>query len=55
MINNSDINFEVSSEDMEVLNNIEPVTDYGEASAMPVYGGELNLKTLFKMITGRIK
>lgn len=55
MINNSDVDFEISDMDMKLLHSIEPITDYGDAGAMPVYGGELNFKTMYKMITGKIK
>jgi diketogulonate reductase-like aldo/keto reductase len=32
---------EISSEDLETLKSIDPLDDYGEASAMPVFGGSL--------------
>lgn len=50
MKNNADVDFIISKEDMEFLKNIEEIKDYGDASMMPVYGGKMNLKTLFKMI-----
>ncbi|PLW80443.1 2,5-diketo-D-gluconic acid reductase [Candidatus Woesearchaeota archaeon] len=42
MENNADVNFEISSEDMDILKNIEHIKDYGEASMFPVYGGDLS-------------
>lgn len=41
MKSNARVDFEISSEDMETLKSIEPLDDYGEASAMPVFGGSL--------------
>lgn len=41
MKNNADIDFDISKEDLELLKNIEPIKNYGEASMFPVYGGEL--------------
>jgi len=41
MQNNAEVDFEISAADMEFLENIEPITDYGEASRFPVYGGKL--------------
>jgi diketogulonate reductase-like aldo/keto reductase len=37
MKNNADVNFEISASDMEILKNIEPIKDYGEASKFPVF------------------
>lgn len=42
MKNNADIDFEISDDDMEILKNLETIKDYGEASAMPVFGGKLD-------------
>ena len=50
MKNNTDVDFIISDEDMELLKNVEPIKDYGNASAMPVYGGKLNLKAMLSMI-----
>ncbi|MDN4472581.1 aldo/keto reductase [Demequina zhanjiangensis] len=50
MKSNAELDFVISDEDMETLNNVEPVTDYGDANMMPVYGGKMNLGTIFKMI-----
>ena len=50
MKNNADVDFVISDEDMESLKNVEPIKDYGSASAMPVYGGKLNLKAILSMI-----
>lgn len=38
---NAAVDFEISGSDMEALRNVSPVTDYGEASCFPVYGGKL--------------
>jgi diketogulonate reductase-like aldo/keto reductase len=38
---NADVDFVISEEDMEFLKNMEPIKDYGSASNMPVFGGEL--------------
>jgi hypothetical protein len=38
---NAEVDFEISDEDMETLKSVEPLEDYGEASAMPVFGGTL--------------
>lgn len=37
MKSNADIDFEISSDDMEKLKNIEPIEDYGDASQFPVF------------------
>ena len=50
MKNNLDLDFEISSEDMETLKNVEKIKDYGDASAMPVFGGKLNLKSMLSML-----
>jgi diketogulonate reductase-like aldo/keto reductase len=41
MKSNAQVEFEISNEDMETLKSIDPLDDYGEASAMPVFGGSL--------------
>jgi diketogulonate reductase-like aldo/keto reductase len=41
MKSNAQVDFEISNEDLETLKNINPLDDYGEASAMPVFGGSL--------------
>ena len=54
MKNNADVDFVISEEDMNVLKNVEQIKDYGDASVFPVYGGKLNLKSMFSMISRRI-
>ncbi len=39
MKDNAGVDFEISEEDMEVLKNMEPIEDYGEASKFPVFAG----------------
>lgn len=41
MKNNADVNFVISGDDLEVLKNLNPIDNYGEASIFPVYGGKL--------------
>lgn len=41
METNAELDFEISSEDMEFLKNIKQIKDYGDASMMPVFGGKL--------------
>ena len=41
MKSNAQVDFEISNEDLETLKHIDPLDDYGEASAMPVFGGRL--------------
>ena len=41
MKNNADVDFEISSEDMDVLMNMETITNYGEFAQFPVYGGKM--------------
>lgn len=41
MKNNAELDFVISAEDMDILQNIEKIKDYGEASMFPVYGGKL--------------
>jgi diketogulonate reductase-like aldo/keto reductase len=37
MNSNAHVDFEISNEDLETLKSIDPLDDYGEASAMPVF------------------
>jgi diketogulonate reductase-like aldo/keto reductase len=37
MKNNATLDFVISEADMHVLNNMEPIRDYGTASVFPVY------------------
>ena len=41
MKSNADVDFEISSEDMEALKHAERIHDYGDAGIFPVYGGQL--------------
>jgi diketogulonate reductase-like aldo/keto reductase len=41
MKSNADVDFEISSEDMEALKHIEKIKDYSDAGIFPVYGGKL--------------
>ena len=50
MRNNADVNFVISDGDMEFLKNVPQIEDYGSASMMPVYGGELNLRSMLSMV-----
>ena len=38
---NAAVDFDITDSDMEALRGVAPVTDYGEASYFPVYGGKL--------------
>ena len=40
MANNADVDFKISTEDMEILKNAEPIKNYGDSSLFPVYGGK---------------
>ena len=46
MLNNADLDFIISDEDMVILKNVKKIRDYGDASMMPVYGRKLNLKSM---------
>ena len=37
MKNNADLDFVIADADMDILNNMEKISDYGEASVFPVY------------------
>lgn len=50
MKNNADLGFTISAEDMDILSALETIKDYGDASAMPVFGGKLDFKALLSMI-----
>ena len=50
MKSNADVDFVISEADMAVLQNVPQIKDYGSASMMPVYGGKLNLKSVFSMV-----
>jgi len=41
MKTNADVDFVISTEDMDFLKNMEQIEDYGEASMFPVYGGNI--------------
>lgn len=41
MKSNSELDFVISDKDMEILENIEPIKDYGESAVFPVFGGKL--------------
>ena len=41
MKSNSQVDFEITQEDMEKLKNFKHIKDYGESSIFPVYGGKL--------------
>ena len=41
MKSNTEVNFEISAEDMEALKNFKKIENYGESSGFPVYGGKL--------------
>lgn len=55
MKNNSDVAFVITDEDMRMLKHIEKIQDYGDASIMPVFGGKMNLSTIFKMMIQSFK
>ncbi|MCM3016786.1 aldo/keto reductase [Priestia megaterium] len=38
---NAELDFVISDADMEILENVEPIQDYGEHSYFPVFGGKL--------------
>lgn len=37
MTDNADVDFLITEEDMDRLQNVDPIQDYGEASVMPVF------------------
>jgi diketogulonate reductase-like aldo/keto reductase len=41
MRSNTQVDFEISDEDMEKLKNLERIKDYGKANYFPVFGGKL--------------
>lgn len=41
MKSNAQVDFEISTEDMEVLKNFKKIENYGESSGFPVYGGKM--------------
>jgi len=54
MKNNTDVDFVISEADMDLLKNIERIKDYGSASMFPVYGGNMNLRSMFSMVFRRM-
>lgn len=50
MKSNADVDFVISEEDMKFLKNIDQIKNYGSASMFPVYGGKMNLKSVFSMV-----
>jgi len=55
MKDNADVDFVISEADMDLLKNVAQIEDYGDASMMPVYGGELNLKSMLSMVFRSIR
>lgn len=43
MRENATVNFEISAQDMALLDRLKPIEHYGEAGIYPVYGGKLNV------------
>ncbi|WP_273089550.1 aldo/keto reductase [Cryptobacterium curtum] len=41
MKSNAAVDFEIAADDMETLKNVERISDYGDSSFFPVYGGKL--------------
>ena len=41
MKTNADVDFEISSEDMDILKNFKHIESYGDSGVFPVYGGKL--------------
>ena len=41
MKSNSEVDFEISERDMEVLKSVKPIESYGKSGVFPVYGGKL--------------
>jgi diketogulonate reductase-like aldo/keto reductase len=41
MKNNAEVDFSISTEDMDALKHMEQIKDYGDASMFPVFGGSL--------------
>ena len=41
MRSNADVDFEISAQDMETLRDVERISDYGDSSFFPVFGGKL--------------
>ncbi len=54
MRDNAALELTISDEDMAMLDAIEH-TDYGDAAVMPVFGGELNLKSMASMALRAIR
>ena len=50
---NGELDFVISDEDMETLKKVEPVTDYGNANMMPVFGGKLTPASILKAVFSR--
>ena len=42
MRTNAELDFAISDDDMEILKAIPQITDYGEYSRFPVFGGKRN-------------
>ena len=41
MKSNAQLDFEISSEDMELLKNFKKIKSYGNSGIFPVYGGKM--------------
>ena len=50
MRSNAELDFTISDEDMERLEDLPPVDDYGDAGIMPVFGGKLTIGNMVKMV-----
>lgn len=54
MRNNAALDFVINDHDIAALNAVEH-TDCGDAAAMPVFGSELNLKSMASMALSALR
>ena len=55
MKENANVDFTISQADMNILQNVAQIENYGDASMFPVYGGKMNLRNMAKMAINSIK
>ena len=52
---NTEVDFTITEEDMDLLRGVEPIADYGDHRAMTIYGGQRDLRSLLALARSRVR
>ncbi|KUG51994.1 2,5-diketo-D-gluconic acid reductase [Serinicoccus chungangensis] len=52
---NTEVDFTITEEDMDLLRAVEQIADYGEHRAMTIYGGQRDLRSLLALARGALR